>query len=263
MKLFCNICELLTLEKASKKEGRNITTNDLSVIKNGAILEENGKIKKIGFEQDILTYIEKNNLKPEIEDCEDMVVLPGFVDCHTHPVFNCNRFWEFEKRIEGATYLEISKSGGGINSAIKGTRETSKELLKESARKYFEAMLRQGTTTVEAKSGYGLSTKSEIKMLEAIKDLNEELPINLYSTFLGAHAFPPEYKDNNEGYVELIIKEMLPQIKDLNLADFCDVFCDKGFFTNKQTEKIVTVAKDMGFKITLHVDFHFPYLIYF
>ena len=152
MKLFCNICELLTLEKASKKEGRNITTNDLSVIKNGAILEENGKIKKIGFEQDILTYIEKNNLKPEIEDCEDMVVLPGFVDCHTHPVFNCNRFWEFEKRIEGATYLEISKSGGGINSAIKGTRETSKELLKESARKYFEAMLRQGTTTVEAKS---------------------------------------------------------------------------------------------------------------
>jgi len=254
MQFFYNIKELLTLQGARKKGGRHIEEKDLSIIRDAGILEDGGKIIAAGTEKDINTYVYENKIKASKVDCENMVVLPGFVDCHTHPVFHCNRFREFEKRIAGASYLEISQSGGGINASINGTRGASKDLLIKKTKKYLKAMMKYGTTSVEGKSGYGLSIESEIKMLEVLKNLNEELVLPVYSTFLGAHAFPPEFKGREEKYVDLIVNEMLPRIKEENLATMCDVFCDRGFFSNRQTEKIVKKAIDLGFKITLHVD---------
>ena len=254
MKFFFNIKELLTLKGAEEKQGRFITADDLSIIHDAAILENHGRIEKIGKKNEIENYISKEGLKVEKEDCSNFVGLPGFVDCHTHPVFNCNRFQEFEKRIEGYSYLEISRSGGGINATISGTRDASKAFLKEKTRKYFRSMMLQGTTTVEAKSGYGLSTDAEIKMLEVLKELNDEGPIQIVSTFMGAHAFPPEYLRRENEYVDLIISEMLPLVRERGLSSFCDVFCDRGFFSRKQTERIISSALDLGYRLTLHVD---------
>ncbi|GAH53651.1 unnamed protein product, partial [marine sediment metagenome] len=200
--------------------------------------------------------IEEINLLKDSKkiDANHKVVIPGLIDCHTHLVFSGSREDEFYLRIEGKNYLNILKGGGGILSTVDKVRKASFENLIKNGIEVLNDMLSFGTTTVEIKSGYGLSIKDEIKILEVIKKLNEEHPIEIVSTFLGAHAFPEEYKNKEKDYVNLIIEEMLPAVKEKNLAKFCDVFCGKGVFNLEQTEEILKAAKKLGFKLKIHAD---------
>ncbi len=182
------------------------------------------------------------------------LITPGFIDCHTHPIFSGNRSYEFELRMKGATYQEISEKGGGIKFSIKQLRESSKEQIFEQSLKRVNTFLKNGTTTIEAKSGYGLTLKDEIKSLEVIKMLNQESDLNIIPTFMGAHDFPLEYQNNKDGYVDLICEEMIPRISDEKLAMFCDVFCEQGYFTVSQTEKILRTGLKYGLLPRLHAD---------
>jgi len=192
--------------------------------------------------------------KTRVIDAAKRVVTPGLVDPHTHPVFAGQRAAEFEMRIAGKSYMEIAMDGGGIISTVEAVRKASKNALKNNGRRILDRMLTYGTTTVEAKSGYGLTTRDEIKQLLAIKELNEEHEIDLVPTFLGAHEVPPEYKNNADDYVALICSEMIPLVATRNLAVFCDAFCEKGVFTSRQTRVILQSAQAYGLKIKLHAD---------
>jgi imidazolonepropionase len=196
----------------------------------------------------------KNNRNKVIElDCHGQVVLPGFVDSHTHPVFLSPRLSDFEKRIPGTTYEEIAGSGGGIRSSIEEVRKADKSLLAEKILARLQEMAEQGTTTVEAKSGYGLSVESELKSLEAIQEAAERWPGTVVSTLLGAHAVPKELKDRREEYIEIICEEMIPQASARKLAQFVDVFTDRGAFTAEETEKIFEAARRHGLDVRAHV----------
>jgi len=198
----------------------------------------------------------KLNRHPEekIIDAENKAVIPGLVECHTHTVFAGSRIDDFERRSMGESYLNILKAGGGINHTVRCTREATSDELLDLAIKRIREFIRYGVTTIEIKSGYGLSTEEEIRLLNVIKQLREKSPIDIISTFLGAHTFPPEFKENKEDYVDLIIKEMLPIVHKERLADFCDVFCEIGAFDVKQTERILRAAKRYGLKLKMHAD---------
>ncbi len=187
-------------------------------------------------------------------DAAGKVVAPGLVDPHTHLVFGGSREDEFYLRAQGADYMEIMAAGGGILSSVKATREASLEELVERGLQHLDWMLSQGVTTVECKSGYGLDLETEIKQLRAVQILNERHPIEVVPTFMGAHAFPPEYRGREEEFVDLIIDGMLPEIARLNLAEYCDVFCEKGVFSVEQARRIMTSARELGFKLRLHAD---------
>jgi imidazolonepropionase len=190
----------------------------------------------------------------EVLDAIGKVVLPGFIDSHTHLIFAGSREDEFEQRLQGQTYQEIAGRGGGINATVQRVRAASKEELKALARPRLARLLQFGATTVEVKSGYGLTLADEIKCLEAITELSAEGPLELVPTFLGAHAVPPEYRSNREGYLRLLIEEMLPEIARCGLARFCDVFCETGVFDLAESEKILTRARDLGLQLKLHAD---------
>ncbi|MDI6779921.1 MAG: imidazolonepropionase, partial [Bacteroidota bacterium] len=179
---------------------------------------------------------------------------PGFVDSHTHLVFGGSREEEFAMRSAGATYQKISEKGGGILNSVRDTRTASKKDLKKPACKYLNAMLRQGTTTVEIKSGYGLDMDTEIKMLEAIKELQDEEIVNIIPTFIGAHAIPPEFTNQPDEYIKLVCERMIPYIGQRKLADFCDVFCEKGYFSVEDSEKILNRGKEFGLLPKIHAD---------
>ena len=190
----------------------------------------------------------------EVVDATGRVVLPGFVDAHAHPVFGGNRVDEFEMRARGATYEEIAASGGGIRSTVGKTRAATEDQLLAQAMKHADWFLRCGTTTVEAKSGYGLSVEDEIKILRVVRRLNEETPIEFVPTFLGAHAIPEEFQSAPERYVSLVIDEMLPRIAEERLAEFCDVFCEQGYFDIETSRKVLSAAKERGLGIRMHAD---------
>ncbi|MFH0931429.1 MAG: imidazolonepropionase, partial [Candidatus Zixiibacteriota bacterium] len=192
--------------------------------------------------------------KTKIIKAEDRVVLPGFVDCHTHPVFGATREGEFELRIKGKSYEEIAQAGGGIRSSVRSVRELSKEKLIKLALPRLDRFLSYGTTTIEAKSGYGLSLKDEIKILEVIKKLNQIHPLDLVPTFLGAHEIPDEYRERREEYIDLLIQKMIPEVAKRKLAFFCDVFCEKNVFSLNESRKILETAKNYGLKPKLHAD---------
>lgn len=251
-----NIKQLVTLSSNltspnDLRARRGDGMRDLGTIEHAFLIIENGLISHFGKMEDLPQSVSNNFIE---YDCYDKVVMPGFVDSHTHLVFGGSREDEFAMRSSGATYQEIAEKGGGILSSVRKTREVSKKELKKKARRYLTSMLKHGTTTVEIKSGYGLDFDSEIKMLEVIRELRLEEIISVVSTFIGAHAFPPEFKNNPNGYVELICDKMIPYIGERKLADFCDVFCEKGYFDVKTSEKILTIGKQHGLLPKIHAE---------
>ncbi len=238
-------------KKIGPKGGREM--RELNIITNGAVAVNGSRIVAVGETKSILKNV-KTNRNTRIIDAGYRVVTPGLIDPHTHPVFAGQRSAEFEMRIAGKSYMEIAKTGGGINSTVRAVRKASKKTLKENGRKILDKMLALGTTSIEAKSGYGLTVKDELKQLMVLKELNEEHDIDIVPTFLGAHEIPPEYKRRPDDYVNLVCTEMIPKVVAKNLAVFCDVFCEKGVFNTKQTRVILQTAQAFGLRTKLHAD---------
>jgi imidazolonepropionase len=255
--LLANIGQLLTLQVPLIKPGprRGPDLKELGIIENGAVLCLGGKIVSVGSTKDALRdpWLGKNRKKVIEIDCAGKVVLPGFVDSHTHPVFVTPRLVDFEKRIEGASYEEIASAGGGIRSSLKGVRTAGKRVLAEKVLAALRDMAAYGTTTVEAKSGYGLTVESELKSLEAIREAASRWPGTVIATLLGAHVVPKEFQGRSPIYVEAVCKEMIPQAAKRKLAQFVDVFCDQGAFTAAETEQIFEAAEQHGLSVRAHM----------
>tara|TARA_B100000315_G_C14595769_1_gene599121 strand:- start:15749 stop:16963 length:1215 start_codon:yes stop_codon:yes gene_type:complete len=206
-------------------------------------------------EGDIISEVGSELGNPEIViDSRNGLVTPGFVDPHTHPVFAGTREKEFEMRSVGKSYEEIAQAGGGIISSVESLHKTSEEELTGLVKKRMWNFLKLGTTTVEAKSGYGLSTESELKSLKVLQNTERDVPIDIVPTFLGAHDFPPEFKDNRRGYVSLICEEMLPAVAEQGIAKYCDIFCENGWFDVNDSNEILNKAVELGLSIRLHAD---------
>ena len=221
---------------------------ELAIIRDGGMLIHDAKIDSVGPSDEI----QRKSRGAQIVDARGRVVLPGFVDAHTHLVFAGNRLDDFERRTRGESYEQISKAGGGIWSTVEKTRAASEQDLLAQAKRHADWFLRCGTTTVEVKSGYGLTLEDELKILRVIRSLNEESPLEIVPTFLGAHAVPREM-DTDE-YIELVIDQMLPRIAKEKLAEFCDVFCERGYFEVEQSRRILTAARKLGIKLRIHAD---------
>jgi len=255
--LLVNIGQLLTLRSAKSASGprRGADLGELGIIEDAAVLCLGGKIVSVGKTRDAMRdpWLKKNRKKVIEIDCEGQVVLPGFVDSHTHPAFMAPRLVDFEKRAAGATYEQIAEDGGGIRSSINLVREAGKSALAEKVLDALHEMAEQGTTTVEAKSGYGLSAESELKSLTAIRQAASRWPGTVVSTLLGAHVVPKEFQDRSQKYVEIVCKEMVPQAAKCKLAQFVDVFCDRGAFSEQDTREIFQAAIDNGLQVRAHV----------
>lgn len=246
--------------KSNGKAKKGSAMQDLGIIEDGAIAVDNEKIIAVGKSEEITTEFSGENSI----DANGKSVTPAFVECHTHIVYGGNRLDEFELKIQGADYLEILESGGGIISTVKKTREANLDELVEQSRKRLDKMLRLGVTTCEVKTGYGLDSETEIKMLDAIAELDKTHLIDLVPTFLPAHAIPPEWKGKEDDFTDLICGEMLPKAiewhkkshfaKKKSKEFFIDVFCEKGAFNLEQSKKVIETAKNIGFKIKAHVD---------
>jgi len=239
--------QLVTLVGPKRPRVRS-ELSDLGIIQDGGMLIREGKIEIVGSSEEIA----KNAGDAEVIDAGGRLVLPGFVDAHTHLVFAGNRLDDFERRARGETYGQIAKAGGGIWSTVEKTRAASGEDLFDQAQTHAEWFLRCGTTTIEAKSGYGLRVEDELKILRVVQRLNEETPLEIVPTFLGAHAVPREL-DANE-YIDLVLDEMLPRIAKEKLAEFCDVFCECGYFTIDQSRRILRAARKLGLGLRIHAD---------
>jgi len=224
---------------------------ELSIISDGAMLVLNERIEKVGTRKQVEPFI---GAKCTVVDAGGRIVLPGFVDAHTHPVFAGTRANEFEKRAGGASYQEIAARGGGIKSTVRSTQAATLDELVQTGRRYAEWFLRSGTTTVEAKSGYGLSVEDEIKLLRAIKRLGQETPLRYVPTFLGAHDIPFEYLNRQDEYVSLLVDEMLPRVAQEKLAEYCDVFCEARVFSTDESRAILSAARSHGLELRIHAD---------
>ena len=245
-----NCSQLVTLAgPARPRSGAEM--RELSIIADGAMLVRGSRIEKVGTRSEIGALITSDC---EVVDAGRRIVLPGFVDAHAHPVFAGTRADEFEERAAGATYQEIAARGGGIKSTVRATRAATAEDLFNSGKRYANWFLRGGTTTVEAKSGYGLTLDDELKILRAIKQLDQELPLRYVPTFLGAHDIPPEFNERRDDYLALVIEEMLPAVAQEELAEYCDVFCEKKVFTIDESRQILTAARELGFGLRIHAD---------
>lgn len=242
--------DLILYEIGQLITSRELEGNHIEMLENGYLAIKGDKIIGVGTGEVPTSFI---HFDTKFVKIGKKVVSPGLVDSHTHLVHGGSREHEFSMKIQGVPYLEILAAGGGILSTLKATREASLEELIEKTKKSLRYMLELGVTTVEAKSGYGLSLEQEIKQLEATKLLNYLQPISLVSTFMAAHATPPEFKGRTGDYVEEVIK-MLPEIKKRNLAEFCDVFCEEGVFSVEDSRKILTKAKELGFQLKIHAD---------
>ncbi len=253
--LIKNASQLVTCSGFAAKQGK--TMSNLHVIEDGAVVIENGFITHVGPTSDILSKVDEKQLQKQsfdIIDATNKAALPGFVDSHTHLVFGGYRAEEFSWRLKGDTYMDIMKKGGGIVKTVAATQKASKaELIKIGLRR-LDAMVAFGVTTIESKSGYGLDKDTEIKQLEVMAELNKQHPVDVVSTFLGAHAVPGDYKEKKDDYITFIIDQVLPTIAKNRLAEFCDVFCEKDVFSINQSRRLLLKAKDMGFKTKIHAD---------
>lgn len=226
---------------------------EVFVFNEGALLVKDGRIAAVGEREDVERCLTAS--QPDIEiDLDGAAVIPGFVDPHTHACFAAKREGEFLMRLEGTPYLDILKAGGGILSSVRAVRSASEEDLYAFSRKLLNVTLKYGTTTLEIKSGYGLSTESELKMLRVINRLRLETCQSIVPTFMGAHAVPEEYRGHSEDYVELLCNEMLPAVKKQGIAGFCDIFCEEGVFSVEQSRAILNKARELGFKLKIHAD---------
>lgn len=250
-KLFIHIKELIQVQDQIPQVIKGKNMQEISTIEDAYLLIENDIIVDFGLMKNLTESQKKNT---EIINVKGKFILPTFCDSHTHIVFAGSRENEFVYKIKGMSYEEIAAQGGGIlNSALK-LQSTSEDELIESASKRILEMMRMGTAAIEIKSGYGLTVHDELKMLKVIKQLKQKFPITIKSTFLGAHAIPKEYKENRTEYIRLITEEMIPKIADEKLADYCDVFCDKGFFTVDETDKILSTAAKFGIPPKIHAN---------
>lgn len=250
-----NASQLVTCSGFKAKQGKEMS--DLHIFEDGALVVEEGVIRAVGKTEDVLTAdkgIGFDAAAFEIIDASGKAVLPGFVDSHTHFVFGGFREEEFSWRLRGDSYVDIMERGGGILSTVRATRAETIEALIEGGAKRLDSMVSFGVTTVEGKSGYGLDRDTEIKQLEVMKKLNNRHPVDIVSTFMGAHAVPEEYKGRQDEYIDYLIEMVIPEVADQNLADFCDVFCEENVFSVEQSRRLLLDAKENGMKIKIHAD---------
>ncbi|TQD38923.1 imidazolonepropionase [Haloflavibacter putidus] len=248
--LFKNIKGLLQVRQESETLIKGKAMQDLPIINNAWLLVEDDIIADFGEMQSIPQKLERDLTI----DASGKMMLPSWVDSHTHLVYAGNREQEFVDRIKGITYEEIAKKGGGIVNSAKKLQETSEEQLYKESLVRLEEVIRLGTGAIEIKSGYGLTTEAELKMLRVIKRLKQAYPISIKATFLGAHALPPKFKNDREGYISHIIEDMLPKIAEEKLADYIDIFCEDGYFTIKDTERILDAGNNYGLQGKIHVN---------
>jgi len=248
-KLIYNPDQILTINTEGNNLKRGNEQSEIGLLENHSIEIENGLIKR---------FIKSSSLKKEkyeeVIDVSNKTVLPGLVECHTHTVFAGSRADEFRMKLEGVDYEEIARKGGGIISTVKAVRQSTFDELVEIAKPRIEYFISQGITTLEIKSGYGLSFLDEIKLLQVIQHLNKIYPVDIVGTFLGAHTFPPEYKKDREKYIEIICDEMIPYVAKNKLAEFCDAFCESTAFSAKEVDKIFNAASKHKLKLKLHTE---------
>ncbi len=246
-----NAAELVTL-KGPRRARAKAEMSELSIIHDGAVAIAGGIIQDVGKTETILR--EHDAIGVDKMDATDRIVMPGLVDAHTHVVYAGSREHELELKAKGKSYLEILQEGGGIYRTVRDTREVSPhELFKQSAKR-LESMIAHGSTTIEAKSGYGLDRAVEIRILETVRKLAEDYPATLVPTYLGAHAVPPEFQAKADEYVDFMIRDVMPEIAKRRLAEFCDVFCERGAFEVAQSRRVLLAAKELGMKLKVHAD---------
>jgi imidazolonepropionase len=248
-----NASQLLTLRSHKKSPRRGEQMQDVGLVSDGAVVVRDGLILAAGSNDEVEATFAPGP-ETEVIDARAKVVMPGFVDPHTHSIFAGSREEEFELRIKGASYQEIAASGGGIRASVRRLRQATEEQLRGEARPRLDRMLSLGTTTAEAKSGYGLSLTDEIKSLEVIARVDQDHPLDLVPTFLGAHEVPDEFRQNRGEYIRRVQEEMIPQVAQRGLAEFCDIFCEEGVFDVEEARQILTAAKKVGLKLKLHAD---------
>ena len=248
--LITGCSELVTLAGPVPRRGRAL--GEPGIIRDGALFVRGERIAGVGSRRQIEGLREARQARKI--DVGGRVVLPGFVDSHTHLIFPASRAAEYEQHISGATYVEIAHAGGGILSSVKRLRRTPAATLKRSALAWLREFAAHGTTTVEAKSGYGLNLSSELKTLRVQRELRQKQPLDIISTFLGAHVLPPEYRRRHDAYVEMLARQWIPKIARAGLAEFCDVFCDRGAFSVAQSRRILTAARACGLDLRLHAE---------
>lgn len=245
--LIKNAAELVTCTGKGPKAGAAMS--DLGIIADGAVLVENGIITKVGRTSELAA-----DKASQVIDAAGKCVMPGFIDSHTHFVFGGYRAEEFSWRLRGDTYMQIMERGGGIANTVRATQSASKEQLKDLAKHRLNAMLAMGITTVEGKSGYGLDLDTELKQLEVMAELKQEQPVDIVTTYMGAHAVPPEYKGRSSEFIDFILEQVLPIVADRKLAAFCDVFCEKGVFSVEDSRRLLLAANKLGLKSKIHAD---------
>jgi imidazolonepropionase len=249
--LIKNIGQLVTMAGPVPRVGKSM--NDLGLITGGGVAVAGEEILAVGKSDDVEGHA------PLAESCRVIdaagaVVTPGLIDPHTHPVFSMTREAEFEMRVQGKSYMEIARSGGGIRASVRDLRQTPADILRDRTARRLDTMLKHGVTTIEAKSGYGLSTEAEIKSLEIIRELDGVHPLDLVPTFLGAHEVPDEYRGNRRGYIDLLIDEMIPKVAEGGLAEFSDIFTEEGVFDIEESREIQTAAREAGLGLKFHAD---------
>lgn len=245
-----NASELVTNTGFEARKGADMRA--LTVIPDGAVVIEKGVITRVGPTEAVLEGLDLSGF--EVVDASGKTVLPGFVDSHTHFVFGGYRADEYGWRLEGVPYMDIMNRGGGIINSVRGTREATAAELTELGLSRLDSMLSLGVTTVEGKSGYGLDAETELKQLRVMREVNGRHPVDVVTTFMGAHAVPPEYKGRGMDFIDLILSDMLPAVVEEDLAEFCDVFCEKNVFSVEESRKLMRKAKEMGLKVKLHAD---------
>ena len=248
-----NAGQLVTMAGHSDKAKRGARMAELSIIEDGAVAVKGGMIAAVGTTEAVLEQVQLT-ADSTVIDARGRVVLPGLVDSHTHIVFAGSRENEFEMKIKGTAYLDILAAGGGILSTVQSTRAADENELVLIGERYLGEMLAQGTTTAEAKSGYGLTVEDELKQLRAIQALQQRQPVELVPTFMGAHAIPEEYKEDPDAFIDLVIDKMLPAVSGADLAECCDIFCEEGVFNLDQSSRVFQAAQRLGFKLKIHAD---------